>query len=82
MINAEWLGRRLGGEVTDLERMLGGASRETWSFRLDGRALVLRRDPPGAPRAGAMRREAELLQVAGDAGVPVPRLSRLVMTSS
>jgi aminoglycoside phosphotransferase (APT) family kinase protein len=74
MINAEWLGRRLGGEVTDLQRMLGGASRETWSFRLAGRALVLRRDPPGAPRAGAMRREAALLQLAGDAGVPVPSI--------
>src|SRR5207302_4582180 len=35
-----------GGEVRDLARMLGGASRETWSFSYDGRPLVLRRDPP------------------------------------
>jgi aminoglycoside phosphotransferase (APT) family kinase protein len=68
------LGRRLGGEVTGLTRMLGGASRETWAFELDGRPLVLRRDPAGAPRGGAMRREAELLVAAEAAGVPVPAI--------
>src|SRR5439155_15904665 len=57
----EALGERLGGEVSGLTRMLGGASRETWAFELDGRPLVLRRDPAGAPRGGAMRREAALL---------------------
>jgi aminoglycoside phosphotransferase (APT) family kinase protein len=62
----------LGGEVTDLDRLLGGASRETWSFRLDGRPLVLRRDPPGALRGGDMRREATLLRAAASAGMPVP----------
>ena len=66
------LAARLGGDVRDLTRMLGGASRETWSFTLDGRALVLRRDPQGSPRAGAMRREAALLRAAAKAGVPVP----------
>src|SRR3954447_16212691 len=54
--------------------MLGGASRETWAFDLDGRPLVLRRDPAGAPRGGAMRREAELLAAAAAAGVPVPAI--------
>src|SRR4051794_29990493 len=68
----EAVGERLGGEVTGLTRMLGGASRETWAFELDGRPLVLRCDPAGAPRAGAMRREAEVLRAAADAGVPVP----------
>src|SRR5205823_11664359 len=68
---AEDLSQRLGGEVGDLERMLGGASRETWSLTLDARPLVYRRDPPGAPRAGAMRREAALLRAAAAAGVPV-----------
>ena len=68
------LATRLGGEVRDLTRLLGGASRETWSFTLDGRALVLRRDPAGAPRAGVMRREAELLRAAARAGVPVPEV--------
>jgi aminoglycoside phosphotransferase (APT) family kinase protein len=71
---ADWLGDRLGGDVSGLARMLGGASRETWSFALDGRPLVLRRDPPGAPRAGAMDREAALLVAAGAAGVPVPEV--------
>lgn len=68
------LAARLGGEVRDLTRLLGGASRETWSFTLDGRALVLRRDPAGAPRAGVMRREADLLRAAARAGVPVPEV--------
>ncbi|HEX4654724.1 MAG TPA: phosphotransferase family protein [Mycobacteriales bacterium] len=69
---AEELAARLDGEVRDLTRMVGGASRETWSFTLDGRPLVIRRDPDGAPRAGAMRREAALLQAAGAVGMPVP----------
>ena len=73
-INEETLGQRLGGQVSDLTRLVGGASRETWSFTLDGRALVLRRDPDGAPRVGAMRREAELLRAAAAAGVPVPAI--------
>ena len=70
----EELATRLGGDVGDLTRMLGGASRETWSFTVDGKPLVLRRDPPGAPRAGAMRREAALLRAAAAAGVPVPEV--------
>ena len=68
------LAARLRGEVRDLTRMVGGASRETWSFTLDGRPLVLRRDPDGAPRAGAMRREAALLHAAATAGMPVPAI--------
>jgi aminoglycoside phosphotransferase (APT) family kinase protein len=64
----------LGGVVSDVERMVGGASRETWALRLDGRPLVLRCDPPGAPRAGAMAREAALIRAAGNAGVPVPEV--------
>ena len=66
--------RGIGGEVTDVERMVGGASRETWALRLDGRPLVLRRDPPGAPRAGAMAREAMLISAAREAGVPAPEI--------
>jgi aminoglycoside phosphotransferase (APT) family kinase protein len=54
--------------------LLGGASRETWSFRLDGRRLVLRRDPPGAPRHGGMPVEAALLRAAHDVGAPVPEV--------
>lgn len=63
--------------VHSLERMPGGASRETWSFeatRYDGSslALVLRRDPPTLPRPDGMRREAVAIQAAARAGVPGP----------
>ena len=68
------LAERLQGEVTGLRRLSGGASRETWSFALDGRPLVLRRDPPGAVRSGGMLREAALFRAAAKVGVPVPDL--------
>jgi aminoglycoside phosphotransferase (APT) family kinase protein len=68
------LASRLGGEVTGLRRLSGGASRETWSFALDGRPLILRRDPVGASRTGGMLREADLFRAAAKAGVPVPEL--------
>jgi aminoglycoside phosphotransferase (APT) family kinase protein len=69
--------------VTDLHRLTGGASRETWEFSAgptdggptaDGqptRRLILRRDPPGADRPGDMAREAEAIRAAEAAGVPV-----------
>ncbi len=66
--------------VTDLVRLSGGASRETWAFdaRADSGAparLVLRRDPPGRPSApGAMGREAQALTLARDAGLAVPEV--------
>jgi aminoglycoside phosphotransferase (APT) family kinase protein len=63
-----------GGDVRDLARMLGGASRETWSFSYDGRPLVLRRDPPGSPRSGGLPREAALMTAARAAGLPVPEI--------
>ena len=60
--------------MSGLRRLSGGASRETWSFTLDGsRRLILQRDPRGAPAAG-MRREASCLRAAAKAGVPVPEL--------
>ncbi|GAA0583016.1 phosphotransferase family protein [Actinomadura livida] len=65
---------RLGAAVSDLVRLSGGASRETWSFDADGRPLILRRDRPGALDPGAMAREAALLSSAAAAGVPVPEL--------
>jgi len=65
--------------VTPLQRLSGGASRQTWSFdavRADGAAVpcILRRDPPGVSRPGAMVREAAVLRAAEAAGVPVPRV--------
>jgi len=55
-------------EVRGLERLSGGASRETWRFdavRADGTVdrLVLRRDPPGRPTvAGTMTNEADAMR--------------------
>ncbi len=68
--------------VTDLSRLSGGASRETWAFEAlvedpDGggpsrRALVLQRERPGGTRTGSgMASEGGLLRAAAAAGVPV-----------
>ena len=70
-------GAGLGGEVVRLERLSGGASRDTWAFSLvDGparRELILQRARPGGIRTGVgMSGEAELVRAARDAGVPVP----------
>lgn len=82
---AELVGVRLGslgwgaGPVEGLERLSGGASRQTWSFRAidpTGRRvrLILRRDPPSEPRPQKMALEARAIQLAGTHGVPVPEL--------
>ncbi|HET9690793.1 MAG TPA: phosphotransferase family protein [Acidimicrobiales bacterium] len=65
--------------VRDLQRLTGGASRETWAFDLVGpdgsvEPLILRRDPPGSERPGGMANEAAALAAAARAGVPEPRL--------
>ena len=75
----------LGGPVTELRRLSGGASRETWAFNVGSHAtvrpLILRRDPPaslvatlGAGRSGGMPLEARLLRAARDVGMPVPEV--------
>jgi aminoglycoside phosphotransferase (APT) family kinase protein len=69
--------RGLAGVVTDLQRLSGGASRDTWSLDLvagtDRDALILQRARPGGIRTGVgMSGEAELVRAAGEAGVPVP----------
>jgi len=67
------LGAVLGAPVADLERLSGGASRETWAFTSGGRRLILRRDPPGRPGDfGSMAMEAAALQAAAAAGLAVP----------
>jgi aminoglycoside phosphotransferase (APT) family kinase protein len=72
------LGDFLGGAVVGLERLSGGASRETFSFELtegtDGarKALILQRVRSGPVAGGfSMEAEAALLRAAGRAGVPV-----------
>lgn len=67
----------LGGQISGLRRLSGGASRETWAFDHAGpegeRRLILRRDPPRAPRSG-LDQERDLLAAAAVAGVPVPEV--------
>ena len=58
--------------VTDLTRLSGGASRETWKFAADGRTYVLQRQRAGDVRE--MRVEADVLRAAFAAGVRVPEL--------
>jgi aminoglycoside phosphotransferase (APT) family kinase protein len=70
---ASLLSRALGdAEVTDLRRLSGGASRETWRFRADGRDLVVQRQRAGDVRD--MLGEAAVVRAAAQAGVPVPEL--------
>lgn len=71
------------GGISDLRRLTGGASKETWAFRalVDGAdtALVLRRarggdrDPVFTIDV-ALETEAVLMARAGEAGVPVPKV--------
>jgi aminoglycoside phosphotransferase (APT) family kinase protein len=67
----------LGSPVTDLRRLSGGASRETWSFDA-GRPLILQRGVPRGAAVAGMGVETALLRAAASAGVPVPG----VVTSS
>lgn len=66
--------------IDGLTRLSGGASRETWSFEADGRALVLQRQRPGDGRD--MGVEAAVLSAAFSAGVPVPELIASGVTAS
>jgi aminoglycoside phosphotransferase (APT) family kinase protein len=68
-----------GVVIDGLERLSGGASRETWRFDATpgtggpSRELILRRDPPSRPgAAGAMGREAQAIGAAEAAGLAVP----------
>lgn len=74
------LAPRLGGAgVEGLRQLSGGASHETWAFRLagSGTPLILRRAPaadrPGKPPAG-VETEARVIARARAAGVPVPHI--------
>lgn len=59
-------------EIRDLHRLSGGASRETWRFTADGRALILQRQRAGDQRN--MLVEAGVVSAARRGGVPVPEL--------
>ena len=80
----------VGTKIDGLMRLSGGASRETWSFDAilrDGsrKPLILKRDPldeikekdafAGEVHLGVDRwTEGRLMQLAGEAGVPVPEV--------
>ena len=71
------LGTHLGGTVTGLRRLSGGASRSTSAFDLvdaDGTSvpLVVQVDRGDAAGGAKMRTEGALLEAARAAGVPVP----------
>lgn len=76
------LAPRIGAtvQVAGLQRVTGGASRETWRFDAVGGAdggerheLVLRRDPPRRPGPpGGMGRESRVLRIAHEVGLAVP----------
>lgn len=81
--------RHLGpmGAVTDLERLSGGASMESWAFTYGEQNIVLRRMPNGMaseqgdaalPSAISLDVQADLIEIARKAGVRAPRvLARL-----
>lgn len=62
----------LGGPVTSLQRLTGGASRETWRFRCGDDELVLQRVRPGRP--DGLGAEPAVLSAAFAGGVPVPEV--------
>jgi aminoglycoside phosphotransferase (APT) family kinase protein len=71
--------------VEDVRRLSGGASQETWSFRLasrgEDRPLILRRRPDGLTerdeRTVTLATEAALIQAVAARGVPVPPIVRV-----
>lgn len=65
-----------GAGVESLERLTGGASRETWRFTVGGASFILQRQRPGSPRD--MHVEVAVLEAAHREGVPVAE----VVTSS
>lgn len=61
-----------GAAITDLHRLSGGASRETWRFHADGVPRIVQRQRAGDVRD--MLIEADVVRAAGAAGVRVPEL--------
>ncbi len=61
-----------GADITDLHRLSGGASRETWRFLADGVPRIVQRQRAGDERD--MMIEAAVVRAAAAGGVPVPQL--------
>jgi len=83
---AQYLNLRLSAsgpvQVTAVRRIPGGASRETWAFdatweeggRTLCRGFILRRDPPASVVVTERDVEFQVMDAAGRAGIPVPRV--------
>lgn len=61
-----------GGAVSELKRLSGGASRETWQFRYNAEQFIVQRVRPQRP--GGLGLEPRVLREAFHYGVPVPEL--------
>jgi len=59
-------------EVTGLERLTGGASRQTWSATVGGQRVIAQRQQAESERE--MRIERDVLEAAESGGVPAPRV--------
>ena len=75
----ERLSGDLGGELSNLTRLSGGASQETWSFDAGGAGFIVRRTPGGtAPVSGSqaigLEAEAAVIRAARAHGVPAPEV--------
>lgn len=70
---AEGIMRVMGSrDITSLQRLSGGASRETWRFNCNGDGYILQRVRPGRP--DGLGCEPAVLRAAFNAGVPVPEV--------
>lgn len=90
-IPVELLVQRLspGASIAELRRLSGGASQESWALKASGGNgdldLIIRRAPGGSSdkRDGAigLEAEAQIIELAGKAGVPVPPIVSLLEPS-
>ena len=65
--------------LSDFKRLSGGASQETWALSSADQSAILRRAPGGTSMARSsaaigLPAEAKLIEAAGHAGVPVPKV--------
>ncbi|MGE0044495.1 MAG: phosphotransferase family protein [Hyphomonadaceae bacterium] len=65
------------GDVTNLKRLSGGASQETWSFDVGDEGFILRRAPGGqslgqSAHAIGLEMEAKVIRAATAVGAPAP----------
>ncbi len=68
--------KRMGGGQIEVQRISGGQSNPTYFITVDGRRLVLRKQPSGEllPSAHAVDREYRVMHALRDTDVPVPEM--------